>query len=213
MSKEHYISENILRQLDTINQEGVPWLKGKVAIAPKNVFVANCLCKYHNGFLSPLDLLAGHIFGNFASFTDPSSPCILIWGPSLARWLLKCLVGFVASKNATVGGEKISHSDLPKEWIEILFGLKNFPKNQGLYMTPVIGTKLTFSKRFSLQTLNLEGQLKGVRINLAGIEFILSMADSEKAFNQNHSDFPNILYRPSEINLDLKSGRVKIFWE
>ena len=95
ISREHYISESILKQLGDLNPDGFPWLKGKSSKIVPNDLVANCLCKYHNEFLGPIDHLAGRSFDSFISITDKSQPCVFIWGPSFARWLLKVLVGLV----------------------------------------------------------------------------------------------------------------------
>ena len=214
ISREHYISENILAQLDSVPAGSIPWLQNQnVSVAPKDLFVANCLCKYHNEFLSPLDSLAGKAFDNFALLYDQNSPNVLIWGPSLARWCLKALVGLVASKNVVVEGEKLSPSDLPPEWIEILFGILDFPAGLGLYMTPTVGSKIEVGKRIMLSTLLLQGRLQGVRMSIGGVEFLLSMADPNIAFIQESPAFKTLLYLPRALNMDKRANRMMIFWD
>jgi hypothetical protein len=213
ISREHYISENILEQLTNIECEEMPWLRAKAGkISPKDAVVGNCLCEYHNGFLSPLDSLAGKAFENLVELAKPDAPDLFIWGPSLARWLLKILIGIVAAKHAVIKGEKVDLSETPVEWIEILFGKRDFPEGYGLYMTPTIGAKINIAKRLRMETLLLDGKMRGVRVEIAGVEFLLNMAEPAKAFNPDHPSFANILYRPRGMNVDKRQNRIRIFW-
>lgn len=113
MSKEHYISKNILNQFPgSASVSGLQSLNANAGKFHSNLVTANILCKYHNEFLSPLDDLAGKVFKNFQTALDPKNPCALIWGPSLERWFLKVLIGLVAAKQTEVQGKKVSPLDL-----------------------------------------------------------------------------------------------------
>lgn len=213
ISREHFISESVLEQFDFLDPEGVPWLKGKANTVSAANLNSKCLCEYHNNFLSPLDTLAGKAFANFVEFLNPKAPKVLIWGPSLERWLLKVMLGLVGTKQIEVSGQKITTSNLPTEWVEILFGLRDFDAETGLYCTPLLGSRIQLKKKFSAQTLILDDQLQGVRVNLAGMEFVLSMVPREKAFNPNAPGFDTILYRPKGFNLDRENPRIQYFWE
>jgi len=62
ISREHYISANILEQLgdEGIEVAGVPWLKpGESKRLAVDNLTAKILCKRHNENLSPLDSEAG----------------------------------------------------------------------------------------------------------------------------------------------------------
>jgi len=117
----------------------------------------------------------------------------------------------IASKHVPIDDE--GSFKVPTEWIEILFGKKDFPSGKGLYMTPSIGLKLNISKRIGYSILKLDGKIQAIRFNIAGVEFILSMADPSKAFKKDHPNYKLILHPPNGIGVDGRPDRVKIFWE
>lgn len=214
ISKEHFISESILKHFGEMDASIFPWLKGRVeGKVTASQLVANCLCKYHNSFLSPLDSLAGKIFENFTILDVPKSPIIVIWGPSLQRWFLKLLIGLVASKTTSMNSEIEKSSEIPREWIEILFGIKEFPHNHGLYMTPILGDQIELGITFGFATLYLDTNLAGIKIRLGGIWFYLAMRSKEEAFKSDHPHYNNIIFHPNAINVNSTLDRVKFYWE
>jgi hypothetical protein len=214
MSKEHFISKSILQQLGELDASIFPWLNGrKTGRVSVNDLVANCLCSYHNTFLSPLDSVAGEVFKNFAELASPGAPHIFIWGPSFQRWFLKLLIGLMAAKAITLNGEIIEKNEVPIEWVEILFGLRDFSPGHGLYMTPFVGNQIELGKTFGFGTLYINDNLCGIKVGLGGIWFWLSMVERKQAFKSNHPAYNSIIYQPQGININSTFDRVKIFWE
>ena len=62
ISREHYISENVLSHFPSISSKGVPWLAHKIIDLSTEALVTKCLCQRHNNHLSPLDEIAGWFF-------------------------------------------------------------------------------------------------------------------------------------------------------
>ncbi len=104
-------------------------------------------------------------------------------------------------------------SSIPTEWIEILFGKRDFTDGIGLYMTPIIGSALIPRKGFKLSTLMLGDKLGGLKFELSGLEFLLCMTDPKLVFNPKHPGYADILYRPKGMVTDGRPTRIKIFWE
>ncbi len=109
----------------------------------------------------------------------------------------------------------------PLPWVSIylisdpgkfLFGRKNFENSLGLYMFPRISEKMEIRKGFRIETLLLDNKLEGLGANISGMKFILTMADTSRAFNQNHPDAKYLLYHPRALSLDQNNERIRILW-
>lgn len=213
LSNEHYISDSILNQLGEMKKDAFPWLKFKSGetVVP-NDLRAKILCRYHNSFLAPLDHLAGKIFGSFTSGKEDKS-ALLVWGPSLERWCLKVLLGFISAKRVFVNEKLETAAEIPFALIEILFGIREFPKDTGLFILPFEGQQLAFGKKLTITTLVLEGKTQGIRIGLAGMDYWLSLAPSDRAFNKKHPAFKNVIRRPAGMEFEGNPNRLKIYWD
>lgn len=208
LSLEHYISKNILNQMGELKATGLPWMKdieSGTSVTAKH-FAAKVLCQYHNNFLSPLDNHAGQAFTNFSQLNVDSVPNIIVYGPSLERFMLKTLTGMIAAK------QEPRRTEVPEKWVRILFGFEDFANGQGLYMTPVVGQKMRWGKTFGMTTLFLNGDLQAIRTNLGGLEFTLTMASKDESFRKDHPSYDNILYRPQGFNLTDRPNRIVIKW-
>jgi hypothetical protein len=111
ISKEHFISRNILEELHQsggLRVGGMPWnAPGEVvAISPASL-AGKVLCRHHNGLLSDLDVLGGRFFRALNSIHAASSGGLSSLldavyqfdGNGVERFFLKILLGGVASGN------------------------------------------------------------------------------------------------------------------
>lgn len=195
-----------------MSADGFPWLAGRIETVTAASLTAKVLCEYHNSFLSPLDVMVGKSFENLILLQSPQSDFLHIWGPSLEQWMLKVLIGLVSAGQVKVGEKTLQDDDVEKGWLRALFGISPLPNGQGVYMTPQVGQKVQSEKHISISTLNLDGRLAGIRSNLGGIEFLLCLADPERAFNKNHSAYESILFKSKGIDVGNRVGRFKILW-
>ena len=130
-SREHYISESLLRLLNQNNAlrvSGLAWLEDNEKILPPGALASTILCDRHNAVLSPLDAIAVRLFQAFdedgAGASGKRILC-LFSGHDLERWLLKIMCGVAYSKGFKLETE--ADLSLPKYWLEILFGDADFP--------------------------------------------------------------------------------------
>ena len=120
ISREHWISANIHRQLHIDGKapmlSGAPWLHGASKSVGTKALASKILCERHNNALSPLDSIAGQFFQavrdmqlSLASTTAPflgpaDDHFLLLSGPRLQLWLLKLVLGGVASRSFGAAG-------------------------------------------------------------------------------------------------------------
>lgn len=102
ISREHYLSEAILKRFDKLNVSGMPWQKeGEKRIFPTNALAANILCERHNSALAPIDMHGLRAFDKFIEATDYALAgrhsgrvqYHLLSGEGLELWLYKLLAG------------------------------------------------------------------------------------------------------------------------
>jgi len=132
ISKEHYISEVLLRriQLNGLSKvAGLAWqMPQTFDRIPTKDFAANILCERHNRRLSRLDNMIGG-FADAIRDVDRGARKlnipIKVNGPLLERWMLKALLGLTASGNMT--------SHLKPECLALLFERQSWPETWGLY--------------------------------------------------------------------------------
>lgn len=102
LSREHYVSETILRRFDNISVSGMPWQGiDDHKIYPAKALTANVLCTRHNSALSPIDDMGGRAFDAFVWSADYAlsqrhpgrARHDLISGEGLELWMFKLLAG------------------------------------------------------------------------------------------------------------------------
>jgi hypothetical protein len=134
-SGEHYISEGILKQIHpgekSILVSGLPRQpKGDI----KPVGIANlkgrCLCKRHNERLTDLDANAINFFEALDGYARrQGDEEFYLDGALLERWILKALIGRIASKTTP------SVKEIPAEALPLMLGeTKSWPVRSGLYI-------------------------------------------------------------------------------
>lgn len=125
LSAEHLVSKVILKQLGerTVHIEGLPWCKDSKEVGINSI-TSRILCQQHNSSLSDFDAAAGKLFGflcevpgRFEKF--PYNEQCAVDGRLFEKWLLKTMIGLIASGNATKNGEVVE-SPLSVEWMQCL---------------------------------------------------------------------------------------------
>ncbi len=213
ISREHFISEGILKTFEDLHIQGLPFLNGERKKLSAASLASNCLCEFHNSFLHTLDDVAIAVFEKLVNLFDGDYPVLLAWGPSFERWCLKALLGTTAAEQVRFqNGKTFSQDDIPLEWVEILFGLRDFQVGQGLYMPVHVGKPVKARRHLELSYLGNGDQLGGISLALAGSEFMISLAPPEIAFNRNHPHIDTLMPRPQRIRLD-KSESLIFFWD
>lgn len=199
ISSEHYISKSILKHFPKISSSGIPWLKDLKKDIPYQTLCSKCLCKRHNNFLSPLDDAAGLIFDKIVSFATDKREITKIPGRILERWMLKVLFGLIATEKIATQDKKYTKNDLDLTWLNVLYGISDFPEGTGLYINYKVGDKLNYSKKITLAPAFLNEKICGITVELAGFKFILSLTQKELAFDKNHPDFLYAIHHPKKF--------------
>ena len=115
MSKEHWISANMLRVISLksaspgqFKVQGLRWQGDNVSHLSVKGMQARILCQRHNSALSPLDAEAGEMFRVMQIYQKVMGSCqpinlfAIFDGPSIERWLVKVLLGGLASQNVGI---------------------------------------------------------------------------------------------------------------
>jgi hypothetical protein len=198
-SREHYISESLLRYLNRKNGlrvGGLPWIKGKDQALPPSALTSKILCKRHNSALSKLDAIAVRLFQAFDEEGASGSGQHLMHlfsGHDIERWLLKILCGITRSKNVSL--EQEVDLSIPDYWLRVLFGREEFPAEQGLYVCKSCGHRFEGPQGLQLRTITGRGRLTGMGLWICGYELILSMS----GFPSRVFDGREMVYRPLEF--------------
>ena len=138
ISKEHFISATLLRQIHLNNAAkvaGLRWQeKETFNLIPISGLASSILCERHNNALSPLDAVMGDFAQAIADYDDTlrskdssvDSEIRAFSGDDIERWMVKCLLGLSASKNLVA-------NNLKPECIDLLFANIIWPKGWGMY--------------------------------------------------------------------------------
>jgi len=154
MSKEHWISKNILKALTIEGRaptlEGLPWLRGTRRAIPAERLDSRILCERHNRALSPLDADAGKVFRAAHRFQDQLVPgaqlsantFLLTSGVRFELWLLKLALGGLSSGSLPINGRanaavsEFGGSARVDNMVEILFRGRHWPETWGFFVFP-----------------------------------------------------------------------------
>lgn len=211
ISREHFVSNNILQILETIQPEGIPWLSHREEHLVPNDLTIKCLCQKHNSYLSPMDSVAG---GVFKSILDMSSgedfTKVIVNGRLFERWFLKLFFGMISSKQIKYDEKLVTMGDIDPEWIEILFLNKKFPKGTGLFLVMKPGDQVTVDKKVKITTLFYEKAIQGLKIDFAGFIFYFSLLPKDIAFKKDHPHSAYIMHNPRHIKKD--NYEIKFIW-
>ena len=149
MSREHYISENILRNFTRLRVSGMPWQEmGDEKFLPASSLVANILCSRHNNALSPLDRLAGHTFDSLVAAADYAVnqrhegriAHHLVSGHALELWMYKLMAGIYFGGIAAANGSRVRDTCcFPDTEIAGYLTEGTLAPNGGMYVTQNVG--------------------------------------------------------------------------
>jgi len=223
ISREHYISENILEQLGS-DQEvgGLPWIPtGETRQYGSNALAAKILCSRHNTAFSPLDTAAGHAFREItAAFVHAAkdslstrSEFFLISGDALEFWSVKTLVGMykasIVAKDGAVLAKTHRFEDGPA--LASLQGVPlQFPLGLHLFPTTVVvDSKLKF--QFAPLSSDEFGLYAGLRIATWGVH--LDCLVEHRGLNPEFLSGPGN-HRPWLIDLvgHKRTSRIVMSW-
>jgi hypothetical protein len=212
LTREHYISKVVL---DTIEPTGPLAMTGGIyGPTPKHLgsgsLTAKILCKRHNEGLSPLDVVGGKLQSALQWLLIPGEALggdrvWLLNGHDVERWMLKTLCGMGAGSLYTSGGAKLGAWSPPLMWLQILFGVHDWPLGWGLYVE-ADGTTPSVAGEPTMRTSPLSHgpRLQGLRLSMCNLQFVLVVDDV--AANDSHDPRVGMRYRPDCIGAK-RAGR------
>lgn len=157
ISKEHFVSETLLRQIhlnNTAKVAGLRWQqKETFNVVPLSGLASSILCERHNNALSPVDACIGtfaEAIGAYdaalhSSKSITTSEQRTFSGDDIERWMVKCLLGLTASKN-------LNATKLKPECIDLLFANIEWPDEWGLYFSASPAKPIHHSASFLIET-------------------------------------------------------------
>lgn len=200
LSREHFISESLLHELNKeggLHVSGFRWQEAaKIDKLPPNALASKILCSRHNSALSVIDDVAIRLFSSFneAGALGSGKKCMYLFsGIDVERWLLKILCGLLSAR--MINAEGIDNFELPKQWLDILFGFQTFLYGQGLYVCREIGRRFDGKLGVTTQLITSSGNPSGLILSFCGYELILSMAGLPTRIFQGKT----YAYRPFEL--------------
>jgi hypothetical protein len=197
---EHYISKSLLKELSSngyLQVQGFSWQsEGEEKVLPISALGANILCKRHNEALSLLDSIAArflHAFDEENAFDNDKQRLLLFSGHDMERWLLKVLYGLAFSGNLNIELKRY----IPIDWLEILFGYKDFSYGQGLYICGHPGEVFEGSREIKFEPAIEDNRIIGIKFFVCGYELVLFMTGFPERIYQER----RVIYRPLELHV------------
>lgn len=142
ISREHYISNNLLEKFEhnkTVKLSGLKWIREETFnLMSRNALASNILCTKHNAELSPLHSEVGKLFQYLLDYDNdfnsqrPANDRRIIQGDLIEKWMLKTVVGLIASKQI-VDKSTNQSVKLKDMYVNILFNDLKFPQSWGMY--------------------------------------------------------------------------------
>ncbi len=199
LSREHYISESLLRHLNRnkdLTIGGLSWMGGETKVLPPDALASKMLCDRHNSALASLDDIAVHLFRAFdeeGAIGSSEQRLYLFSGHDLERWLLKVLCGMASAKSLSLDVER--DLSIPQSWIDILFGDRVLSDGQGLYVCNAVGHQFDGPRGVTIQAITGRAGITGIGLSICGYELVLSMS----GFGGRMFDGRRFVYRPMEF--------------
>ena len=196
ISKEHFISANLLRRIqlnDTAKIAGLAWQeREKFDIVPIKSLASNILCKRHNEALNPLDAVVGSFADTIKRFDrrEPARNDMAHFsGSDIERWMLKCLLGLTASGNLRSG--------LKPECIDLLFQRREWSEDWGMYFSMDASRQIYHTDSLLIETRTTPDHklILACHFYVQGLPFILVLGKPG-----NPASFG--VWRPKEIRFE-----------
>jgi len=183
-----------------VTRTGYPWQEaGEVHTLTPSSCKANVLCKRHNNALSPVDLAIGRFLKAILNTPDflrnQDLRVLILSGDDVERWILKTLCTHTAAVRR-FGGTWVP----PLQWLDILWGMKPFPRGCGLYFNQEIGKSSPDSVQLGLRPLTspgIDGPSGGI-VQLCGHHFALAMVAPTPQQTSDSVLVPKY-YRPTDL--------------
>ncbi|WP_414657734.1 hypothetical protein ACINK0_10805 [Deinococcus sp. VB343] len=198
ISKEHYISKGILREIGENSQvmtAGLPFLGENEKMLRESSLTSKVLCEYHNNELSPLDSTAIRFINTLKNFEIElqHSICIrkteVFCGEDIESWALKTLCGMLASGNVIISGE-IRRESVPQLWVDLLSGKQKWPRGWGLYLHSTVGQQNYSQQSFAFQAgcITNNSKIDAARFWFHGLPFVLLLhtPQDKSIFGHHH---------------------------
>jgi hypothetical protein len=136
-------------------------------------------------------------------------------GHDIERWMLKTLIGTVASRNARANsGNRILDWQPSKLWLDILLGRKSFPRKWGMYFKGRVGETRVRPTGLTVAALGGEGKsVYGGIFSINGYDFVFAM--DEPPTDKTGTILQDSTFRPYELAM-LYEGATKsilITWD
>ncbi len=213
ISGEHLFSEVMLKLLvgadGKFARTGYPWqAEGEFQSLTPATCKANVLCKRHNNALSPLDTTAGAFFKAILKtpefLQNHELRVLILSGDDLERWILKTLCTHIV-----VTRKFGANWEPPLEWLSILWGMKPFPPQCGLYFNHEVGQSMPDTPMVALRVLTSEGMAgaTGAVVELGAYRLALAMVPPNPQQTSDSVLIPSY-YRPSDFVISCGKSEV-----
>ena len=217
LSDEHPISQHIFDS-EVLELHGAAWLPDTVRSLPLSRISARVLCEAHNGMLSPLDTAIGNLAKALRRLNTANSRGVVDFhGPTLERWCVKALFGFVAAGWHRPSGNRFVMGDAPQHLIDFAFGVGPLPTGCGLHMLTYEGAFQDSAESIAVKPLvaNEAGShIVGLLVGLPPIAFALALRPGDITPTIRHTQLlshpdwrdKRAFYRPSRITCQGSHG-------
>jgi hypothetical protein len=206
MTGEHAVSKSVLKVVgQEITAKGLGWLAdGETRDLRPEAFASNILCNIHNNALSPIDEEGTRFVQTMAQLKEEIARGVrqtvfkIFSGEDIERWLLKVLIGGIASKTfAYLDGKAVTlHQDLPDvaRLVDLLFGRTPFAPPVGLYSLMPHKREISIhqGRGISMAPILSEAGVVGLQVTLIHC-FMGFMTQNVGCPN---SEYESVVYRP-----------------
>jgi hypothetical protein len=181
VTREHYVSEAILKRFDLLNVSGMPWQEAEqTQTLPTKALVANILCERHNSALSPVDEMGLRVFDACIAAADYAvsqkypgrTQHYLISGEGLELWMFKLMAGIhfggIAKADGRVARENCG---IPIERIVEALSTGSLPAGAGLIVAQNTGVVQRSQLSVSPLVATEKNEHIGVRVHFGALSF------------------------------------------
>jgi hypothetical protein len=214
ISGEHLVSQGLF-DVGGVIVRGLPWCKNESKTIGLSSLVKNTLCTEHNSRLSEADesakrlrdrlrVMAGSV-ANESVADLHQLPAGHINGFSIERWCAKTIINFAAGTVTRIGNSW--HRGKPSRSLtEIVFGLKQFEPQAGLYWVGAPGENIVVNDGVEVMFFSDdENRVQGARFTLFGFTLLLRLTKGTPGPLRLRDagggiSYPNLLYRPNHFS-------------
>jgi len=220
VSREHYISHGVLKQLGGLTVRGMPWqAPGQQALLSADALTAKVLCERHNSALSPLDDLASKAFEKISQAANYSSNGrhrgrvrhYFVSGDGLEIWAVKVFAGVYEAGIAAHESKKVKDFGyIDYERVAELLSGQRVQSDGGLFVTQNPGDVHAASVNFAPLVAD-DGQAVGARLQFGSLQFdvviVAPAAGFLAAMKERHR--PTVI----DFNGPHRTSRVVLSWD